>query len=115
MTVDLSKRPLVPANLADLSGDEWQDLADDVNAYEAAHLTPLAKTFLKLVGQHHKGLLTDTDLWAETVQIVLGAETLDDLLPPEPVEVKTLVGHGPTSTYRVTDAEGNFLGFSAKP
>jgi len=33
----------------------------------------------------------------------------------EPVVIKTLVGSGPTSTYRMTDEAGNFLGFSGKP
>lgn len=29
--------------------------------------------------------------------------------------VKTLVGKGATSTYRMTDGAGNFLGYSGKP
>ena len=109
----MSIQPHVPANLADLTGDEWQTLADEIHAYEESIMTDAQRAFMKLHAQHAKGLLTDTDLWAETVQIILGTDP-DALFPPAPVVTKTLVGHGPTSTYRMTDQEGNFLGFSGR-
>ena len=108
-----SLRPAVPENILDLVGDEVTNLAEALNAYEASIQTPAQKAFMRLVSQHAKGLITATDLWAETVMTVLGTEP-DALFPPAPVITKTLVGSGPTSTYRMTDQDGTFLGYSAK-
>jgi hypothetical protein len=107
-------RPQVPENIADLTGEEHEALAKALNEYEASIMTDAHKAFARLVRQNALGLLTATDLWAETVMLVLGTDP-DALFPPAPEITKTLVGHGPTSTYRMTDEAGNFLGFTARP
>lgn len=109
-----SLRPIVPANILSLVGDEVTDLADAINAYEEAIQTPAQKAFHRLVKQNRNGLLTDLDLWTEVVMLVRGTAG-DDLFPPAPEITKTLVGSGPTSTYRMTDETGAFLGFTSQP
>lgn len=78
----MSIQPHVPANLADLTGDEWQTLAADLDAYEASIATEAQKRFERMIAQHAKGLMTNSDLWAETVMLVLGTPA-DDLLPAD--------------------------------
>lgn len=109
-----SLRPQVPADFGDLDGDAWQTLADSTDAYEKAIQTPTQQAFAKLVGQHAKGLLTDSDLYGAVVMLITSV-SVDDLFAPEPEVTKALVGHGPTATYRMTDEHGKFLGFSARP
>lgn len=84
-----SFEPIVPANLADLRGDQWQALSDQIDDYEASIMTPAQKAFAKLVTQHAEGLLTATDLWAETCEIVLANQgtLFPDVPTTEPVDL----------------------------
>ena len=75
-----SFEPIVPANLASLTGDQWQDLADALDAYEESVMTDAEKRFRKLAHQAAKGLLTMTEFWTETIEVVLGTD-VDNLLP----------------------------------